>query len=108
MGAPGLVSAYTDAIIKAISEAKIGTKKSMSFFEITAGYQENAQIDNISLKKGYKKYSTSYEDVVKSVYIIDLNKQTAFMQDVTESSKGKALINKIKEEFVKIPSEEIK
>ena len=107
LGAPGLVSAYTDCAVNGIENAKLAKKAYMLYMEVTATYQDNANIEALARKKGYIKVDTVYEDVVKSTYIIEKDKKDAFVTDITEITKGKAQTELIKEGYTVIPSKEI-
>ena len=107
LGAPGLVSAYTECAVNGIENAKLAKKAYMLYMEVTATYQDNANIEALARKKGYIKVDTVYEDVVKSTYIIEKDKKDAFVTDITEITKGKAQTELIKEGYTVIPSKEI-
>lgn len=107
LGAPGLVSAYTDCAVNGIESAKLAKKAYMLYMEVTATYQDNANIEALARKKGYIKVDTVYEDVVKSTYIIEKERKDAFVTDITEITKGKAQTELIKEGYTVIPSKEI-
>ena len=107
LGAPGLVSAYTDCAVNGIESAKLAKKAYMLYMEVTATYQDNANIEALARKKGYIKVDTVYEDVVKSTYIIEKERKDAFVMDITEITKGKAQTELIKEGYTVIPSKEI-
>ena len=107
LGAPGLVSAYTDCAVNGINNAKLAKKAFMLYMEVTATYQDNANIEALARKKGYIKTDVKYEDVVKSTYLIEPEKKDAFVTDITEITKGKAQTELIKEGYTIVPSKEI-
>lgn len=107
LGAPGLVSAYTDCAVNGINNAKLAKKAFMLYMEVTATYQDNANIEALARKKGYIKTDVKYEDVVKSIYLIEPEKKDAFVTDITEITKGKAQTELIKEGYTIVPSKEI-
>ena len=107
LGAPGLVSAYTDCAVNGINNAKLAKKAFMLYMDVTATYQDNANIEALARKKGYIKTDVKYEDVVKSTYLIEPEKKDAFVTDIKEITKGKAQTELIKEGYTIVPSKEI-
>ena len=107
LGAPGLVSAYTDCAVNGINNAKLAKKAFMLYMDVTATYQDNANIEALARKKGYIKTDVKYEDVVKSTYLIEPEKKDAFVTDITEITKGKTQTELIKEGYTIVPSKEI-
>ena len=107
LGANGLVTAYKDAVVEGINTSKIAKKVFRLFYEVTASYPENANVENVAQKFGYLRLDCKYEDMVTSTFAIDTDSETSFVNNITECTKGKAIIKKQSEGYINIPSKEI-
>lgn len=102
LGAGGLVRAYSAAAALAVKEATVITKKLCGFFEICIEYTLADIIQNELSKKNITIVNTEFFENVKiTVSVLEENSQE-LIENITEISRGKAKITKIKSEFGEI------
>jgi len=92
LGASGLLSAYTKAVVECIKSAKIVTKKKATENIVSCDYSQFATIEGYLRNADFVFDSVEYGDIVTAKVYVTIDKQKQFEETILEKTNGLAKI----------------
>ena len=99
LGTGGLVRAYSQAVKEALAASKIGTMQYGYRLSITTDYNGIGKVLYQLGQRGIEPYNSDYGADVTLELLVPYDEKERLCKEITEATLGKAVIEKIGEEF---------
>ena len=100
LGASGLVSAYTESVVKALEVADVRTFIYSDIEKAEVSYSIAPKIAQLITDFGGKIIATNYDQNVKIEYAVENSKSLELKEKMIDFSAGKIKFESIKTDFV--------
>ncbi len=107
LGTGGLVRAYSAAVQEGIRNSTLIEKIYGVCLEVSTDYNGYGKIQYLAAQKGYAVVNTDFTDMVKMTLLIPAREEKAAREALTQSSNGRADIQKSKELYYTVLNGEV-